>query len=329
MKTNSLIYKTSKFITHDGQPSTIYVSIRFDDECKNGHQDFAITGDIYSNQTGNKSDRYLVAGGCIHEEIAKYFPKFKMFIDLHLCDFNGCPMHAIANGFYHSTEGFNHVKPHEATFKEKFCDHYRITSAQFDRIAKSENKIEYAILLDELGIINQWSEEAKIAIKELELMTGDEFLNDSTRSNYDKPTPEQIADFKEKKANGYYSDEAKRERAKQAREQAYKKRLSSIKNRLNEVICKETTKANVQMFLIERIDKLFKKAKGFNIDFTFDNFIYYNHTNTVKFNWSDGSYNKFMTKEEFDMFCNSLKHADLDKLPTGIKFQYKGLVFSL
>jgi hypothetical protein len=83
MKTNSLIYKTSKeisVINNNGNKTTgkIYVKIRLDDQCKNGHQDFAITGDIYAGS--GKADRNHLTGGCIHEEIVKHFSSFKSFI---------------------------------------------------------------------------------------------------------------------------------------------------------------------------------------------------------------------------------------------------------
>ena len=96
MKTNSLKYSTRKVVGN----KDITVNIRLNDECKNGHQDFSITGEIY--QAGKpRNDRNMIMAGCCHEEILKYFPQFKIFIDLHLCDYKGIPMHAAANMHYH------------------------------------------------------------------------------------------------------------------------------------------------------------------------------------------------------------------------------------
>ena len=75
---NDLRFSTSKTVGNE----TIYVKIRLNDECKNGHQDFSITGDIY--KAGEpKTDSNHICGGCIHEEIEKHFPEFKIFINLH------------------------------------------------------------------------------------------------------------------------------------------------------------------------------------------------------------------------------------------------------
>lgn len=73
MKTNSLthtIYTKSK----DGD--NLIIKIRLNDECKNGHQDFAITGDIYQKDKP-KIDKYHLSGGCIHDEILAARPDLK------------------------------------------------------------------------------------------------------------------------------------------------------------------------------------------------------------------------------------------------------------
>lgn len=284
MKTNSLIYKTSKQIVYDGIQSTIYVKITLNDECKNGHQDFAITGDIYKGTNGNKSDSNFLTGGCIHEEIAKYFPKFKMFINLHLCDFNGCPMYAVANGFYHLTEGMNNTKITDPNFKTEYCKYYRINSNQFDIISKSENKIEFALLLIGLGIIEQWKEEAQTAIKELELMTGDEFINDSIKNHFDCPELAQIEEFKKKKKQGYYSEENKSIRAKKTAKDSLIKILTELKN--------DYTNKQSALTLEYNLKRIFAKC----LIPTF-NWIHYTHNNKLVFNWNKSPYYKEITKE--------------------------------
>jgi hypothetical protein len=40
------------------------------------------------------------SGGCQHDELLKYFPKFAPLVALHLSDIDGVPMHAEANGWY-------------------------------------------------------------------------------------------------------------------------------------------------------------------------------------------------------------------------------------
>ena len=127
MKTNNLIHKAQKSkIDYFGTKADIIVKISLNDECKNGHQDFAITADIY--KAGYRSDRYFLAGGCCHDDIIKYFPEFKIFIDLHLCDFEGSPMYPSANGFYHLKNGFNNTTIQNPSFKKEYCDYYKYDS---------------------------------------------------------------------------------------------------------------------------------------------------------------------------------------------------------
>lgn len=70
----------------------IRVNARFDDHCGNGHNEFAITADIYRG-------RVFEAGGCLHEDIAANFPELKRFIKWHLVSTKG-PFHYIANTVY-------------------------------------------------------------------------------------------------------------------------------------------------------------------------------------------------------------------------------------
>lgn len=73
------------------------VTLRFDDECKNGHETFAITADLYDSR--QKRERGLVACGCLHDEIAAHFPELSHLIKWHVCSVDG-PMHYVANTCY-------------------------------------------------------------------------------------------------------------------------------------------------------------------------------------------------------------------------------------
>lgn len=205
---NNLKFTTSKI--RGGKE--IIVKIRLNDECKNGHQDFAITGDIYKANLP-KTDRNHLMGGCIHDEILKAFPEFKIFVNLHLCDFDGVPMYAVANGFYHLSEGFNDIKPEDKNFPSKYCEYYRISLDQFTALSQSKNKLQFSLNLESLGILAQWKEEAQRAIEILEGLTGYKFLNDSKRSQYITPTEAEMLEEKERELSGYYTPEAEQERA--------------------------------------------------------------------------------------------------------------------
>lgn len=82
----------------DGYPkgSRIWATVRYDDECRNGHNTFAITADI----KGGGAD----SAGCLHEEIALSFPELAPFIKWQFCSSDG-PMHYIANTVYHVKQG--------------------------------------------------------------------------------------------------------------------------------------------------------------------------------------------------------------------------------
>lgn len=90
---------------HDG-PVDIVVEIRFDDRCRNGHNDFSVTGTVY--KAGRRGDYAVLTCGCIHEVIAKHFPELAHALPYHLMSANGPereggPMHYIANTLYHAS----------------------------------------------------------------------------------------------------------------------------------------------------------------------------------------------------------------------------------
>lgn len=85
-----------------GAPASwrIRAEIRFDDNCFNGHNSFAITASV---EDTSQTRRHLreVMGGCCHDEIAKAFPELAPLIRWHLTSSDG-PMHYIANTVYHA-----------------------------------------------------------------------------------------------------------------------------------------------------------------------------------------------------------------------------------
>lgn len=294
MKTNNLIFNIDKIVGNEH----IFVKIRLNDECKNGHQDFAITGDIYTAGKP-KINKYCQAGGCIHEDILKHFPQFKTFVDLHLCDYKGIPMHPVANGFYHLKEGFNKTKPESPDFANQYCDYYRITLDQFNVLKTSINKVFYYLNLKKLGILDQWEAQANKAIKELERLTGDTFVVDSKRTQLTEPTPQEIKKELRRLKSGYYSAES----IKKREGQAAKKELLKLKQEWK----KEQDKAKLEFKVkTEVLKKGGKKA--------LDNIIFYNHSNTLSFNWR--GYDK-LSADFLNNFIPTLE------LPVGVKVEIK------
>ena len=73
------------------------VNMRFDDECGNGHNTFAITLDSKAQHAG-------AFGGCMHDKIAEVWPEYAHLIKWHLCSTEG-PLHYVANTVYHMEQG--------------------------------------------------------------------------------------------------------------------------------------------------------------------------------------------------------------------------------
>lgn len=72
------------------------VEVRFDDNCRNGHNTFAITCSIDEWRAGTWRE---FGGGAAHDEIGRVFPELAPLIKWHLCSTDG-PMHYIANTVY-------------------------------------------------------------------------------------------------------------------------------------------------------------------------------------------------------------------------------------
>lgn len=290
--TNDLRYSTSKTVGREN----ITVEIRLNDECKNGHQDFSITADIY--EAGKpKTDRYFISGGCCHNEILKAFPEFKIFVDLHLCDYEGIPMYAVENGFYHLRNGFNNTKPEQPEFKKEFCDYYRITPEQFDVLNNTKNQLQYALVLQNNGILAQWKAEALTAIATLENLTGKHFKIDSIKTQYHAPTPEQLQEEESKVKSGYYTPEAA-----EAREQ---QKAAEILDKLNTEEQKEIEKITTEYKVKRQVLSVGGKT-------ALDNCIYYTHSKEISFNWR--GYDRIS-----DTLVNKLRNEMI--LPEGVTFK--------
>ena len=285
-------------LTHDEEGNPIYIQIRLNDECKNGHQDFSITGSIY--QKGKpKIDKYNIAGGCIHEEILKARPDLKIFVSLHGCDLEGIPTYAVENGFFNLNTGFNNKPTDSQAFKDEFCEYYRITPAQFDVLKTSKNQLQYALNLQGLNILQQWKEEANKAIKMLEEMTGKTFVPDSVKTQFHAPTPEQIQEEEKKQKNGYYTKEAEQKREEAKRDGLIKK----LEVERDKEVKKATTKFEVK-----------KQVLIIGGEAALANCIFYDYTNTLAFNWRgyDKISDELISKIETEI-----------KLPEGVKIENK------
>lgn len=103
----------ARIITHKGRRIVVRCRVRWDDQCGNGHNSFAITGDY--KDPGQSWEQG--GGGCIHEEIAAAFPELAHLIRWHLFNPSG-PMHYVANTVYLAGE-----RDHWGLLKGEFRQH--------------------------------------------------------------------------------------------------------------------------------------------------------------------------------------------------------------
>lgn len=291
METNSIIYKTSRTLPH----KKIDVNIRLNDECKNGHADFAITGTVYEKD--KRGDWKWTSCGCCHDEILKAFKEFKPFIDLHLSDQNGAPMYAVGNGIYHLRN----------SSKETAMNYIRCTEEEYNvLIEQAEDDLYFKYLIYSLGIVDRWKTEADQAIKQLEELTGKKWKPDFPKSNLKPFTEEEDILLKARIAAGYYTPAAIAHREEMKAEVAKHKEIIKLHAGAQKAIDKIETELQVKLYVL---------SAGMPLD----SFIYYDHSNEGVFNWmGQRSYMELVTQEQFDGFVSRL---DFSKLPNGISFK--------
>lgn len=297
-----------------GNEKTV-IKISLDDTCRNGHEDFSLTADIYGKRgDGQWQD---VGGGCCHDHILALRPDLKPFADLHLSDVAGVPMHAFANAFYWFA-GFNGGLGQEyhggsgscgksaEDCRRIFSEHIRAGALEVDGIVSDCPRTEQELqaVLEDMGFPAHWKAQADAAIAQLEKWTGAKFESEATRKGFEPLTAEVRQQIQERRASGYYEPEqvAKRDAANAEKRKAT--RLADIRADFDRQSAKAGAKLMVKLYVAERFERL--------------NCIYYTHTNELSFNWSSSE--KLVTKAEFDAFVAA---ADLSKLPQDIKFEFR------
>jgi hypothetical protein len=303
------------FVVIKGDEKTV-IKIRLDDQCRNGHEDFSLTCDIYEKVRGIWRD---VGGGCAHDHILKLRPELAPFAVLHLCDFNGLPMHCAANALYwfagidpakttqeyHGGSGSGAKSPDEC--RRIFAEYIHATPEQVAEVIRREprTELELRAVLEDMGFIAQWKAEADAAIATLEQWTDQKFAPANPAHRWKAVTAEERAEIEARKASGYYepAQVAARDAAAAAAERA--KKIKQIDADLAASTEKANRNAKVARYMAARYYPRLQ------------NFIYYDHTNTVSFNWSNTE--KIVTREEFDAF-----NAEMDAaaLPAGIKTEW-------
>lgn len=278
------------------------IEIRLDDCCKNGHEDFAITGDYWSEW--NKKHE-ADGGGCIHDTILAVRPDLKIFVDLHLCDRKGVPMHALANGMYFlfNEKKYDYVK-----------EHFRISNAELEILKQlpDDDKEYFQYVIEKMQLPKRWQMIANQAIERFESLTGEKYVDRSTKDTFIPLSEEKKAEIRAKILAGHYKPEAIVQRKKEKKAAAKAKVIQDLKNEFAKKMANEKLELAITLWFVKR---------GYE---RFCNVIFYNHSNILAFNWKgkDYKHEKVWTKEEFDRVVK-----ELEKYPPlrdrGVKFELK------
>lgn len=297
---NLSIMKTTNNLKHNLIKTinglTYYIAIRLNDECKNGHNDFSITGMVYEADKP-KIDRYCHGGGAMGDTLAKLFPELSIFNELHLCDVNGAPMYAIENGFYFIQNEPKHI-----------MSHFRVNEKEAEILKTAEDRQQLIYMIEQMGLIKRWKDEANKAIKLLEEWTGEKFKDDSKKLQVITLKAKDKALIDSKIKAGYYTEEECAKRVYHEKQDKLKEAFNKIEEEYNESCDKHFN------------EYLVKKAVLLG-GLSLDNLIYYNHTNEAVFNWKD--YDKKITKIELEGFMDWLKLNPQVELPKDVIFKLK------
>lgn len=156
--TEELIMETSYYFRATKKMANIRIDMeaRFSDPCKNGHNDFAFTANVWERKPRTKRFRWA-CGGCCHEEIAKYFPEVAKFLPLHLNDGKGRPMYYVANSLYWLKEDMkkaaSYMNVDEATAEaiKTDCETENVFS-----LSHEDKVLRFTEILNKYNIIEKW-----------------------------------------------------------------------------------------------------------------------------------------------------------------------------
>lgn len=292
MKKNELKYKETKQI---GKNTFIDVEIGLRYIKENGYSYFYAVGDVYELK---RMQEKVISSGCIHEEILKYFPEFKTFVQLHGNSSYGMPMHMISNIKFAIDN--NEI--------DTICCYLGISDVMAKELICWGEEIDYIkYFLEENDIIYHLRSKANKAIKMLEELTNDEFENPDVLDLYDyyplnNDTKEKIKKMHE---NGYFT-----------MDNVIKRRDEKIKELNLKFLEKEKTKLEKEKREIDNEIKVLEYLCDEGISLI--NHAYLRSVNVLAINLYENRGNA-MSEEDYKRF---LDNVDYSKLPTGIEFEF-------
>lgn len=292
MKKNWLEYAETKQI---GKNTFIDVEIGLRYIKENGYSYFYATGEKYNLNGGIKN---VFESGCIHEEILKYFPEFKIFVHLHGNSSYGMPEYMLSNLKFEIDNGKIAAIRRTLGISEEMANEITCWGEEIDYIK---------YFLEENDIIYHLRSKANKAIKMLEELTGHEFDNPDILGIYDyiplsKDAKDHIKKLHEK---GYFTMDNVLKRRNEKIREIQMRRVESEKKKLESEKKEIDNEIQVLQYLFDR---------GIRIDCH----AYLRSVNILSINLlknGDG----VMTENEYKDF---IKSVDYSKLPKNISFEF-------
>lgn len=292
MKKNELKYKGTKKI---GENTFIDVEIGLRYIKENFFSYFYAVGDVYELKRVRKK---IISSGCIHEEILKYFPEFKIFVQLHGNSSFGMPVHMLSNIKFAIDN--NKI--------DAICRYLGISDVMAKELICWGEEIDYLkYFLEENDIIYHLRSKANKAIKLLEELTNDEFENPDVLGLYDympldNDTKEKIKKLHE---NGYFT-----------MDNVIKRRDEKIKELNLKFLEKEKMKLDKEKREMDNEIKVLEYLCDEGI--SLNNHAYLRSVNVLAINLYKNRENA-MSEEDYKRFLDSV---DYSKLPKGIEFEF-------
>lgn len=292
MKKNELKYKETKKI---GENTFIDVEIGLRYIKEKGYSYFYAVGDVYELKRARKK---IISSGCIHEEILKYFPEFKVFVQLHGNYSYGMPMYMLSNIKFAIDN--NKI--------DAICRYLGISDVMAKELICWGEEIDYLkYFLEENDIIYHLRSKADKVIKMLEELTNEEFENPDVLEIYDympldNDTKEKIKKMNE---NGYFT-----------MDNVIKRRDEKIKELNLKFLEKEKMKLEKEKREIDNEIKALEYLCDEGI--SLNNHAYLRSVNVLAINLYKNRENA-MSEEDYKRFLDSV---DYSKLPKGIEFEF-------
>lgn len=292
MKKDELKYKETKQI---GKNTFIDVEIGLRYKKEDGYSYFYAIGDVYELKRGRKK---IISSGSIHEEILKYFPEFKTFVQLHGNYSYGMPVYMLSNLKFAIDN--NEI--------DTICVYLDISDVMAKELICWGEEINYIkYFLEENDIIYHLRSKANKAIKMLEELTGNEFENPDVLGIYDyeplnNDTKEKIKKMHE---NGYFTMDNVIKRRNDKIREINLKILENKKIKLE----KEKREIDNEIKVLEYLCD-----EGISLN----NHAYLRSVNVLAINLYKNRENA-MSEEDYKRF---LDNVDYSKLPKRIEFEF-------